>query len=73
MVEASAGGGLSGESEERDVQLVADRLASEFGQDRSEVERQVRDAYGRWDDATVRTFVPIMVERRVREELKRAS
>jgi len=65
--------GLTGASEEKDVQLVADRLASEVGRDRADVERQVRVAYGRWDDARVRTFVPIMVERRVRQGLKRAS
>jgi hypothetical protein len=72
MTEPSADG-LTGASEEKDVQLVADRLAGEFGRDRAEVERQVREAYGRWDDARVRTFVPIMVERRVRQGLKRAS
>jgi hypothetical protein len=57
-------------SEETHLQQVAGRLADEFGQDRSRVERQVLGAADRWRHARVRTFVPIMVERRVRGQLQ---
>jgi hypothetical protein len=55
--------------QETHLHVVADRLAAEFGEDRSRVETRVRAAYERWGDARVRNFLPIIVERAVREEL----
>jgi len=73
MTESPADSALMSESDEEHVQGVAQRLASEFGRDRGSVEARVRSAYDTWDDGRVRTFVPIMVERRVRQDLRRAS
>jgi hypothetical protein len=56
--------------DEADISVVAERLASELGEDRSYIERHVRAAYAQWDETPVRTFAPIIVERRVREELR---
>lgn len=63
------------ESEEAHLHQVAERLADEFGQDRTRVEEQVLATADQWNDAPVRTFVPIMVERQVRARLqaRRAS
>jgi hypothetical protein len=55
------------------LSVIAERLAEEFGQDRARVETRVRAAYEHWGDARVRTFVPIMVERRVRVELRHSE
>jgi hypothetical protein len=58
--------------EESQVHAVAERLAAEFPLERARVEEEVWAAYRDRAGARVRTFVPIMVERRARRELRRA-
>jgi hypothetical protein len=53
------------------VIAVAARLRSEFSSaDGQDVERRVRDQFGRWQQARVTQFVPLLVERHVRDELR---
>ena len=53
------------------VTAVAARLRSEFTTaDGQDVERRVRDEFGRWQQARVTQFVPLLVERHVRDELR---
>ena len=53
------------------VTAVAARLRAEFGAaDQQYVERRVRDEFGRWQEARITQFVPLLVERNVRAELR---
>jgi hypothetical protein len=53
------------------VVAVAARLRSEFGAaDEHFVVNRVRDEFGRWENARVTQFVPLLVERHVRDELR---
>jgi hypothetical protein len=66
-------GGRAGQNASTDdlVIAVAGRLRSEFGSaDAQYVERRVRDEFGRWQDARVTQYVPLLVERNVRDELR---
>ena len=59
------------ELDDRDVRAVADRLREEFRDtDDFDVEARVRDEFGRWSEARVTQFVPLLVERIVRSELR---
>jgi hypothetical protein len=60
---------------EDQVAKVADRLASEYADrvpDRV-VRDLVRDAYGPLSSARVTQFVPVLIDRSVREQLRRQS
>jgi hypothetical protein len=53
------------------VIAVSDRLRSEFTTaDKQYVESRVRHEFGRWQEARVTQFVPLLVERHVRDELR---
>jgi hypothetical protein len=53
------------------VVAVAARLRSEFGMaDEQYVESRVRDEFGRWQQARITQYVPLLVERNVRNELR---
>ena len=57
------------------LRRVTDTLAAEAHDERTEEEvaHAVDEAVHRYDHATVREFVPIMVEREARQALRRAS
>ena len=58
-------------SRDEQVTAVAARLRAEFGTaDQQYVERRVRDEFGRWQEARITQFVPLLVERNVRAELR---
>jgi hypothetical protein len=57
---------------ERHVHAVATRLAEEFGATTDDMEGRVRSEFSRWQDARVKAFVPVFVERRLREQLRHA-
>jgi hypothetical protein len=53
------------------VIAVSARLRSEFGAaDQQYVESRVRHEFGRWQEARVTQYVPLLVERHVRDELR---
>ncbi|AQT83148.1 hypothetical protein B1R94_27045 [Mycolicibacterium litorale] len=54
------------------IEQVIDRLAAAYPDlSRDEVFHCVHTAYDRFQDSTVREFVPLLVERRARAELSR--
>lgn len=48
------------------IETVVRRLTSTLGVPREEIESAVRAAFDGWNDARVRDFVPIFVERELR-------
>jgi hypothetical protein len=56
---------------DKHVRAVTDRLAEEFGGTAVDLEHRVRSEFSRWGDARVTQFVPVFVERTVRNELRR--
>ena len=57
-------------SEQEQIDGVVRRLASVANLPPAVVESQVRELFGAWQDARVRDFVPIFVERVIRERLE---
>jgi hypothetical protein len=59
-------------ADERDIGSVAARLADELRQPHKEAEIRpaVESEFRRFDNARVREFVPVFVERRLRAELR---
>ena len=56
--------------EQHAIDAVAARLAAAFADvSRDSVEDSVRRAYRRFENSRVRTFVPLLVEHAVRDEL----
>lgn len=55
------------------VQIVEDRLTQEFGErvSHSEIAERTRASFRRYHRARITTFVPIFVQRDVREELQK--
>ncbi|MFC4909314.1 three-helix bundle dimerization domain-containing protein [Actinomadura gamaensis] len=65
---------MSSEVEKREraaMEALTDRLVREFASQRdiAEINRVIGAVYGRYATVPIRDFVPILVERRVREEL----
>jgi hypothetical protein len=56
--------------DDRHVRAMAARLADEFGAAPDDLEVRVRSEFSRWEQARVTQFVPVFVERRVRNELR---
>jgi hypothetical protein len=56
---------------EKHVRAVTTRLAEEFDTPAADLEVRVRDEFSRLEHARVTHFVPVFVERRVRDELRR--
>ena len=52
------------------VRAVVTRLAAEFGRNADDLEGPVRTEFSRWSEARVTQFVPVLVERRLRDELR---
>jgi hypothetical protein len=69
MVEVGTGA-REHELAERHVRAVTTRLAEEFGP-ADDLELRVRNEFSRWEQARVTQFVPVFVERRMRDELRR--
>jgi hypothetical protein len=62
----------SGAEEQRHINQVTARLADQFPElSADEIHSAVHGEYARFDDAAIRDFVPILVERTSREALKR--
>ncbi len=59
-------------SEHEQIEGVVRRLTA-TGLPAAEVEAEVRERFEEWHDATVRDFVPIFVERAVRERIQARS
>jgi hypothetical protein len=57
--------------DEKHVRAVTTRLVEEFGATTDEVEVRVRSEFSRWENVRVTHFVPVFVERNVRDELRR--
>jgi hypothetical protein len=60
-------------SEDREIRFVTARLIDELdGPDRQqEIEPAVESEFRRFDNARVREFVPVLVERRVRSNFRK--
>jgi hypothetical protein len=56
--------------EERHVRAVVSRLAQEFDGPPDDLELRVRSEFSRWEQARVTQFVPVFVERSIRDELR---
>ncbi len=57
--------------DDHDVHVVAARLREEFHDTGDfDVDARVRDEFGRWSEARVTQFVPLLVERHVRRQLR---
>ena len=55
---------------EKHVRAVTTRLAEEFDTPAEDLEVRVRSEFSRWEQVRVTQFVPVFVERRMREELR---
>jgi hypothetical protein len=55
---------------DKHVRAMAERLADEFGAAPDDLEPRVRSEFSRWEQARVTQFVPVFVERKVRNELR---
>jgi hypothetical protein len=53
------------------VDLLVTRIAREFGADPAEVREQAAAALAAFDGARVQAFVPILVEKRLRDTFRR--
>jgi hypothetical protein len=56
-------------AEDKHVRAVTARLVEEFGAS-DDLETRVRSEFTRWEQARVTQFVPVFVERRMRNELR---
>ncbi|MDQ1520085.1 MAG: hypothetical protein QOI55_1158 [Actinomycetota bacterium] len=70
MVDLRADTRENPKADDKHVRAVATRLAEEFGRSPDDLEGRVRSEFSRWDHARVTQFVPVFVERRVRNELR---
>ncbi len=61
---------VSSERYDAQVRSVAARLATEFGRAGDDVEVVVRSEFDRWQEVRVTQFVPVLVERNVRWQLR---
>jgi hypothetical protein len=52
------------------IRSVSSRLATEFGRSDNDLEPTVRKEFERWSDARVKQFVPVFVERNLRQQLR---
>jgi hypothetical protein len=60
--------------EQAAIQDLIYRLSRQFPEmDRAEIDRAVRGEYAGYEHSKVRDFVPVLVERSVRSELKHAG
>jgi hypothetical protein len=58
-------------SEQAAIQGLVERLSRQFPEvDPGEIDRAVRGEYEDYEDSSVRDFVPVLVERSVRDELQ---
>jgi hypothetical protein len=56
--------------DEKHVRAVTTRLVEEFGGTSDELEGRVRSEFSRWENVRVTQFVPVFVERSLRDELR---
>jgi hypothetical protein len=70
MVDVRTGTREDPKVDDKHVRAVTTRLAEEFGRSPDDLEVRVRSEFSRWDEARVTQFVPVFVERRVRNELR---
>ena len=69
MTAAAHSWGVSQQSRDDQIASVVRRLSGMTGLPADAVEPHVRQAFAQWDGATVRDFVPIFVERSLRNQL----
>jgi hypothetical protein len=58
-------------ADDKHVVAMTTRLVEEFGGTTDELEDRVRSEFSRWENVRVSQFVPVFVERTLRDELRR--